>query len=78
MVVIVVGVLVFVLLNKILCWLGVLVVLIIVGIGIYYIGVEWKWWDGLVFCIGNVDSLMGMDGVSLLVIDEGLCLIMCD
>ena len=75
---IVIAALVFALPNRILCWLGGLAALTTAGYGIYHTGVERKWWPGPASCTGNADSLLGMDGASLLAIDEGPRLIMCD
>ena len=75
---IVIAALVFALPNRILCWLGALAALTTAGYGVYHTGVERKWWPGPASCTGNADSLLGMDGASLLAIDEGPRLIMCD
>ena len=48
------------------------------GIGVYHTGVERDWWEGPTSCTSAGGGLGGLDGASLLAVDEGPKLIMCD
>lgn len=59
-----IGVLALWLGNKIWPLLGAAAALTTAGIGLFHVGVEQKWWDGLASC--TVDTLTGLSGADLL------------
>ena len=48
-------------------WVGALATLTTAGIGVFHVGVEQKWWEGLATC--TVDALSGVGGDDLLNMD---------
>lgn len=48
-------------------WVGALATLTTAGIGVFHVGVEQKWWEGLATC--TVDALSGVGGDDLLNLD---------
>lgn len=73
-----IGVLVWVMPRRALCWLGALAPLTSAGIGIFHTGVERKWWPGPASCTGSSDALSGLSGADLLSTAQPVHVVMCD
>ncbi|MDH2326301.1 disulfide bond formation protein B [Cereibacter sp. SYSU M97828] len=73
-----IGVLVWVMPRRALCWLGALAALTSAGIGIFHTGVERKWWAGPSSCTGSSDALSGLSGSDLLSTAQPVHVVMCD